>query len=327
MRAYAGGAGAVTRDLTPAIVGQLRRLGDLLLRSIEDDAFAGPGMRSLSAVAEYLRQGMADLPREEFRVLHLDGDNRLLADRVMWAGTVNRVQVHVREIIRDLMETGATAIILAHNHPFGEVDPSPEDLSVTRKLEEVCSCLDVLVQDHVIVGRRGLFSMRARGLLRSPSKGGVDGHEPPGPARQRRRRTSAGGPQADASASPSTDELDSSGRPERVARARLVARSALALRRRRERALGEQLFAEPAWDMLLDLYVRQSEGLRTTVSSACIGAAAPATTALRHLVVLEEHALVERHPAPGDARMSFVRLGQRTFDEMTALLAVDVTYE
>ena len=106
----------------------------------------------------------------------------------------------------------------------------------------------------------------------------------------------------------------------------MVAQSALKLRRRRERVLGEQLFAEPAWDMLLDLYVRQSEDRRTTVSSACIGAVAPATTALRYLAALEQRGLVVRHPSSGDSRVRFVRLSEHAFDELTTLLADDVVY-
>ena len=96
---------------------------------------------------------------------------------------------------------------------------------------------------------------------------------------------------------PPLAEAEAHERQQRIARARQTAASALNLRRRREQALGASLFAEPAWDMLLDLYLRQSEGLRTTVSSACLGSAAPPTTALRHMAILVERGLVERRSA------------------------------
>lgn len=327
MRAYAGD-GATDEDLSPAVLDQLRRLGNLLFCSVRDDAFAGREMRSLSTVAEYLRQGMADLRREQFRVLHLDGDNRLLADRVMWSGTVNMVQVHPREVVRDVLETGALAIILAHNHPSGASNPSNEDLSVTRKIEELCSCLDVIVQDHVIVGRQGIFSMRACGMLGSTGDARAEDQRRSAASRRAglavRPTVSAA---ANALASPTGDfGTEPHSGAARIVQARLVAQSALRLRRRRERVLGGQLFAEPAWDMLLDLYVRQSEDLRTTISGACIGAAAPATTALRYLAALEQRGLVERHASPGDGRVQLIRLGERAFEEMTTLLADDVVY-
>ena len=164
LRAYADGDDPAF-DVPPAARDVLSRLGAVLIHSVVDDAFDGPVMRSLAAVGEYLRQQMMDLRLEQFRVLHLDGDNRLLADRVMWTGTVDRVQVHVRELIRGVLDTGATALILAHNHPSGSLEPSAGDLQTTRSISRTCASLDVVLHDHIIVGRRGIFSMRAHNLI------------------------------------------------------------------------------------------------------------------------------------------------------------------
>ena len=100
-------------------------------------------------------------------------------------------------------------------------------------------------------------------------------------------------------------ESASCGRPtSNAARVRQYLRA----RRLRERLLPAELFADPAWDMLLDLYASEFERQRVSISSACIAAAVPATTALRWLARLEELALIERQDDPHDSRRSFVRL-------------------
>jgi hypothetical protein len=88
-----------------------------------------------------------------------------------------------------------------------------------------------------------------------------------------------------------------------------LARKTYALRRKRAAIFGNpDLFGEPAWDILLDLYIAQAEGKQVSVSSACIGSAAPATTGLRWLSVLADHGLVMRENDPEDHRRVLVRL-------------------
>lgn len=133
--------------------------------SLQADAFDGTSIRSATALMAYLRQDMSVLRQEVFRVLFLDGKNRLLSDKVLWTGTVDCVQVHPREIVRQVLELDATAIILVHNHPSGLAKPSRGDLDVTQKIVRVCSALNVTVQDHVIVAKPGCHSMRSSGQL------------------------------------------------------------------------------------------------------------------------------------------------------------------
>lgn len=101
-----------------------------------------------------------------------------------------------------------------------------------------------------------------------------------------------------------------SARPARPGNSHLaLARKTYALRRKRAAIFGNpDLFGEPAWDILLDLYIAQGEGKQVSVSSACIGSAAPATTGLRWLSVLAEQGLVMRENDPEDHRRVLVRL-------------------
>lgn len=96
-----------------------------------------------------------------------------------------------------------------------------------------------------------------------------------------------------------------------------LARQSYEDRRQRDRVFNDPaLFGEPAWDILLDLFVSYRDGRKISTSSACIGAAVPPTTALRWLTVLTERNLIEREDDPHDARRHFVRLTARGYDLM-----------
>jgi DNA-binding MarR family transcriptional regulator len=99
-----------------------------------------------------------------------------------------------------------------------------------------------------------------------------------------------------------------------------LARGVYQLRRQRDEVFGEELFSEPAWDILLHLYVAGAEGRAVSVSCACSGAAAPATTALRKLRQLEENHWIVRVGDPADARRSYVRLSSKAMKNMHHLL-------
>lgn len=124
-----------------------------------------PVMSNWQAVQHYLQGAMAGLVREQFRLLFLDRQNRLIADEVLSDGTVDHTPVYPREVVRRALENNATAIILVHNHPSGDVSPSKQDVSMTRELIATCSKLGIQVHDHIIVGKTGQASFRDLGLL------------------------------------------------------------------------------------------------------------------------------------------------------------------
>jgi DNA repair protein RadC len=122
-------------------------------------------IRTPQAVVHQLVQEMAHLSRETFRVLFLDTRNRLLADETLWEGTINHVQIYPREVVRRAIDIGATALIAVHNHPHGNPVPSRNDVTITNRLGQACSIIEVKLHDHLIVGKEGWFSMAAAGLL------------------------------------------------------------------------------------------------------------------------------------------------------------------
>ena len=120
---------------------------------------------SWTKLLDYCRTTMAFADREQFRVLFLDTRNGLIADEVQQTGTVNHTPVYPREVIRRALELSATAIILVHNHPSGDPEPSRADIQMTQTIIQVGEPLGISVHDHVIVGRGGHASLKGLGLI------------------------------------------------------------------------------------------------------------------------------------------------------------------
>lgn len=125
--------------------------------------------------------------------------------------------------------------------------------------------------------------------------------------------------EAAARASRASTSEGSNASSDEVQRARVEAGRLLEVRRKRERLLGSRLFGDPAWDILLDLFVRKLDGRATTVTSACIGSGAPQTTALRYLASLIEHGIVVRRPSSDD-QVQYVDLSAIGFAQMIGIL-------
>lgn len=104
--------------------------------------------------------------QEYFLTLTLDGASNLIQKRTVFIGTLNQSIVHPREIFADAIGDRAAGIIFVHNHPSGNVDPSKEDILLTRRLVEVGKIIGIEVVDHVIIGKDEYFSFQAEGMLK-----------------------------------------------------------------------------------------------------------------------------------------------------------------
>ena len=114
-----------------------------------------PVLSSFMEVLDYCRTAMAFAEREEFRILFLDKRNALIADEVQGVGTIDHTPVYPREIVRRALELGASALILAHNHPSGDPTPSAADIRMTKDIAAIAQPFGITVHDHLIVGRHG----------------------------------------------------------------------------------------------------------------------------------------------------------------------------
>lgn len=143
----------------------LATLRSAILHALKGEALKGPILGNSKAVMDYLFAAMAHEPVEQLRILYLNTKNRLLLDETVVEGSINVAPIYPREIVRRALETGATALILAHNHPSGDPRPSSEDIRVTRLVAAAAGALDIRLHDHVIVARAGWISLRTAGYL------------------------------------------------------------------------------------------------------------------------------------------------------------------
>jgi DNA repair protein RadC len=121
-------------------------------------------VRAPRDVAERLLPDMAALEREELRVLLLNTKNCVLRETTVYVGNVSAAIVRVAELFRDAVRIQAAGVILVHNHPSGDPEPSADDLHLTAEAVAAGRLLDVPVLDHVILAREGHVSLRDRGV-------------------------------------------------------------------------------------------------------------------------------------------------------------------
>lgn len=108
---------------------------------------------------------LAEAPLERCGFAYLDPEWRLLGTRHTPAGHAHGVAVPLRDVVRDVLELEASAVVMAHNHPAGDPTPSAADLAVTRRLLGALEALDVRLVDHVVLAGARWASMRGMGLL------------------------------------------------------------------------------------------------------------------------------------------------------------------
>jgi DNA repair protein RadC len=124
-----------------------------------------PVLGSWQALIDYLTIDMAHLTVERVRVLYLNAQNMLIHDDHVGDGSIDEAAIHPREVIRRAFDLGATALILVHNHPSGSPQPSRADIQITNRIAEAGRLLGITVHDHVIIGREGHVSLKAKGLI------------------------------------------------------------------------------------------------------------------------------------------------------------------
>lgn len=125
----------------------------------------GAPFTSGQAVRDWLRLHLSILEREEFTVLFLDNQHRLITHETLFTGTLNSTEVHPRELIKAALKHNAAAVIIAHNHPSGHAEPSVSDSNITRRLKNALELVDIRLLDHMVVGGMDIVSYAERGWL------------------------------------------------------------------------------------------------------------------------------------------------------------------
>ncbi len=124
-----------------------------------------PVLQNWDALLSYCRARMAEKKIEKFHVIFLDKQNQIIADEEMGSGTVDHTPVYPREVMKRSLELSASALILVHNHPSGDPSPSQADIEMTQKLKTLAESFNIVLHDHLIIGRHAEVSFKNIGLL------------------------------------------------------------------------------------------------------------------------------------------------------------------
>lgn len=158
--------GALARaGLTDGVIAALKIAEASALRLLKSRVKERPLLSNWQALSDYLHADMAHRAVERVRVLHLNSKNVLIRDELVSEGSIDQAAVHVREVIKRALELHSAALIIIHNHPSGDPQPSRQDITLTKELIAAAKPLGIEVHDHIIVGLSGQASMRAMGLI------------------------------------------------------------------------------------------------------------------------------------------------------------------
>lgn len=135
------------------------------VRLARKEASDRPVLKNFQKVIDYCRAAMGRDAVEQFRVLYLDKQNRMIADEVVQRGTVDHTPVYPREVAHRALDHGATALILVHNHPSGDATPSGADISMTKALRDALSPIGIRILDHLVIASESDTSFKALGLI------------------------------------------------------------------------------------------------------------------------------------------------------------------
>jgi DNA repair protein RadC len=166
--------GVITAE--PATLARVKGMGDVSVAALKvvraaavrlarGEIMERPLVSSWDQLLDYCMAAMGHEKVEQTRVLFLDKRNRLIADERQHKGTIDHTPLYPREVVKRALELGATAIILAHNHPSGDATPSRADIEMTREVQEAASRLGITLHDHLIISREGTASFRSLGLI------------------------------------------------------------------------------------------------------------------------------------------------------------------
>lgn len=144
---------------------ELTAVLELARRALAEKLKVREIFNSPEAVRQYLQLHLAARPHEVFAVLFLDAQHRLIALEEMFRGTLTQTSVYPREVVIRALHYHAAAVVLAHNHPSGGVEPSRADEALTQTLKGALALVDVRVLDHVIVAAGQTLSMAEKGLI------------------------------------------------------------------------------------------------------------------------------------------------------------------
>ena len=117
-------------------------------------------------IVDYFIPYLRDIKKEIFKVILFNGKNKIIKDDTLSEGTLTKSIVHPREIIKEAIAESASALVIIHNHPSGEPQPSQDDIEITNRIISACELVGIKVLDHIIIGDNNYFSFFNEGLIK-----------------------------------------------------------------------------------------------------------------------------------------------------------------
>ncbi|MEJ0002953.1 MAG: DNA repair protein RadC [Pararobbsia sp.] len=154
------------RGIGPAKMSLLQAIGAAAQRALAEEMRAGPAALTPETVADFMRLWIGGRTHEVFVCLYLDAQNRLLNREECSRGTLTRTAVYPRELARNALDWNAASVIIGHNHPSGDPEPSPADRTLTCELQKTLATIEVQLLDHLVVSQDAVVSFCARGWLK-----------------------------------------------------------------------------------------------------------------------------------------------------------------
>ncbi len=149
----------------PAKSAQLLAITELSRRYLREQLVSGNALTDPTSTRDYLISLLRERKREVFMALYLDNRHRVIADEVLFQGTIDGAAVYPRVVAQQALSHNAAAVIIAHNHPSGISEPSRADEAITRRLRDALALLDIRLLDHFIIGEGRPISLAERGVL------------------------------------------------------------------------------------------------------------------------------------------------------------------
>lgn len=143
------------------------RLTQYHVSLVRDSSVMKDGDKRISSVNDIVTAmaDMKDLDREQLRVIFTDARNKIIGWEIISIGTVTASLAHPREILKGAILSNACGIILAHNHPSGEHDPSEEDIRLTNRINQACTIMGITLLDHIVLSVNGAYSFKSSGRI------------------------------------------------------------------------------------------------------------------------------------------------------------------
>ena len=148
----------------------IKLIKDVSDRYLEKKLIDKDPVSNSKELIDYLYHNIRDKSREFFKVIYLDAKNKVITAETLFKGTLTTSSVYPREVVQAALNHQSAAIILAHNHPSGDCQPSTEDISITRQLVFACKVMGITVHEHLVIGDNTYFSFADQGYIAQMNK-------------------------------------------------------------------------------------------------------------------------------------------------------------